>query len=104
MGLAPQWPPSVEASRMEALRVLWSRAGLEAIETHEITVQRTFADFEDCWAINLLGTVVRPMIAAMTPGDVETLKQRVRARVPADAAGRVTYSARANAIKGRVAA
>ena len=102
MGLTPFRPPSSEASRMDALRDLWVGAGLEAVETHEITVQRTFADFEECWAINLLGTVVRPMIAAMMPGDVEALKQRVRARVPADAAGRVTYSARANAVKGRV--
>jgi SAM-dependent methyltransferase len=102
MGLTPFRPPSSEASRMDALRDLWVGAGLEAVETHEITVQRTFADFEECWAINLLGTVVRPMIAAMMPGDVEALRQRVRARVPADAAGRVTYSARANAVKGRV--
>ena len=102
MGLTPFRPPSSEASRMDALRDLWVGAGLEAVETHEITVQRTFADFEECWAINLLGTVVRPMIAAMMPGDVEALKQRVRARVPADAAGRVTYNARANAVKGRV--
>ena len=36
--------------------------------------------------------------------DAEALKQRVRARVNPDAAGRVTLSARANAVKGRVPA
>jgi len=30
------------------------------------------------------------------------LKARVRARLPVDATGRITYSARANAVKGRV--
>ena len=35
--------------RMEALRELWTGAGLEAVETREITVQRTFADFDDFW-------------------------------------------------------
>jgi SAM-dependent methyltransferase len=101
-GLTPMRPPSTDASRMEALRALWAGAGLEAVETREITVQRTFADFEECWSINLLGTTVRPMVAAMAPGDVELLKARVRARLPADAAGRITYGARANAIRGRV--
>jgi hypothetical protein len=38
----------------------------------------------------------------MAPNDVELLKVRVRARLPADATGRITYSARANAVKGRV--
>ena len=103
MGLTPLLPPSSDASRMEALRELWTGAGLEAVETREISVQRTFANFDECWAINLLGTTVRPMIAAMTPGDVELLKTRLRARLPVDAAaGRITYSARANAIKGRL--
>jgi hypothetical protein len=38
----------------------------------------------------------------MKAGDAELLKTRVRARVPADAAGRITWGARANAVKGRV--
>jgi hypothetical protein len=42
------------------------------------------------------------MVAAMVSDDVALLKTRVCARLSADAAGRVTYSARANAVKGRV--
>ena len=38
----------------------------------------------------------------MASGDVEQLKGRVHIRLPPDAAGRITYAARANAIKGRV--
>jgi hypothetical protein len=38
----------------------------------------------------------------MSPEDAELLKSRVRARLPADAAGRITYGARANAVKGRM--
>ncbi len=102
MGVTLPLLPSVGASRMEALRDLWTGAGLDAVETREITVQRTFTDFDDFWTTNLLGASIRPTIAAMASGDVELLKTRVRARLPADAAGRITYSARANAIKGRV--
>jgi ubiquinone/menaquinone biosynthesis C-methylase UbiE len=102
MGLTPMLPPSAAASRIEALRGLWTGAGLEAVETREITVQRTFADFEDFWTTSLLGPSIGPTVAAMASSDAELLKSGVRARLPADAAGRITYSARANAVKGRV--
>lgn len=84
------------------MRALWAGAGLDAVETREITVQRTFADFEEFWATSLLGSSIRPTVAAMPPADIELLKTRVRTRLPADAAGRITYESRANAIKGRV--
>ena len=102
MGLTPLLPPSPGASRMEALRNLWTGAGLDAVETREITVQRTFADFDDFWTTSLLAASIRPMVAAMASDSVELLKTRVQARLPADAAGRITYSARANAVKGHV--
>ena len=102
MGLAPPRPPQMDASRMEALRDLWKGAGLEAVETREITVRRTFADFDDLWMINLKAPALGPTVAAMELADVETLKRRVRARLPADTEGRITYGARAHAIKGHV--
>jgi SAM-dependent methyltransferase len=102
MGIMLPIPPSSDATRMAVLEGLWIGAGLEAVETREVVVQRTFADFDDYWATNLLGTTIRPTVAAMTPDQVERLKTRVRARFVPDAAGRVTCSARANAIKGRV--
>lgn len=43
---------------------------------------------------------VAPVVAAMEPGAAEKLKSRVRTRLPADAEGRITYGARAHAIKG----
>jgi hypothetical protein len=67
-----------------------------------MVVQRNFADFDDYWTISLLSPTVVATIAAMAPHDVELLKTRMRARLPANAAGRITYSARANAVKGRV--
>ena len=102
LGVEPALPPSVEASRLDALRELWAGAGLEAVETREITVQRTFADFDDVWTTSLLGSSVGPKVRAMPPGDVVLLKERLRARLPADSAGRITCSGRANAVKGRV--
>ena len=105
MGLAPPRPPQMDASGMEALRDLWTGAGLEAVETREITVQRTFADFDDFWTTKVTKAPTvgpGPAIAAMASGEVETLKSRVRAHLPADSEGRITYRARAHAIKGHL--
>jgi ubiquinone/menaquinone biosynthesis C-methylase UbiE len=104
MGLKPMFPPQAEASRIEALKELWRGAGIEAVGTREITVQRTFSDFDEFWKVSMLSGSMAPMLAAMPPADAEALKVRSRARLPADASGRITYSARANAIKGRVPA
>jgi len=101
-GISLPTPPSADASRMEALHTLWSGAGLEAIDTKEITVQRTFADFDAFWSVSTQMGNIRPVLAAMTPEDIGRLQQRVRMRLPADAEGRIAYAARANAIKGRV--
>ncbi len=102
MGLTPPRPPQMDASRMEALRVLWTGAGLEAVETREITVHRTFANFDDFWMTKVKAPTLGPVVAAMASGDVETLKSRVRACLPADTEGRITYGARAHAIKGHL--
>jgi SAM-dependent methyltransferase len=101
MGVTTARPPSFEASRIDALRDLWAGAGLEAIETRQIVVQRTFHGFDDFWTTTLLSPSVRPVFSMMPPIEAELLKTRVRARLPADATGRITCSARANAVKGR---
>ncbi|MDQ3566079.1 MAG: methyltransferase domain-containing protein [Pseudomonadota bacterium] len=102
MGVSVPTPPSPNASRIDVLQDLWTGAGLDSVETREITVRRTFADFDDYWTTILGGPSVGPQLAAMASEDRAHLKARMRARLPADAAGRITYSARANAVKGRV--
>jgi ubiquinone/menaquinone biosynthesis C-methylase UbiE len=104
MGITPLLAPSADASRIEALRALWTGAGLNAVETREITVSRTFADFDDFWAINSRSANIGPIIAAMSPGEAERLKAGVRKRLPPDDAGRIACTGRANAVKGRVPA
>jgi SAM-dependent methyltransferase len=103
-GLSPPRPPQREASRMEALSDLWSAAGLKSVATREITVERTFADFDDFWSISMKAASIGATLAALAPAEKRKLQSRVRARLPADGDGRITYSARANAIKGRLPA
>jgi SAM-dependent methyltransferase len=101
LGLKAPLPPGSDASRIDVSRRLWAAAGLEAIDTIEIPVQRTFADFDDFWTTSI-GASVGRVVATMTGEDVERLKSGLRVRLPADAAGRITYGARANAIVGRL--
>jgi len=101
MGVAATRPPRMDASRMDTLRDLWIGAGLEDVQTREIKVHRTFANFDDFWTTSLKSPALRPTVAAMKSGEVETLISRVRARLPPDANGRITCAARAHAIRGR---
>jgi SAM-dependent methyltransferase len=102
LGVTPQVPPNASASRLEALSGLWIDAGLEAVESRAITVQRTFDNFDDFWNVTTAIGGPKLTLATMEADAIARLKERVRARLPADTQGRITYGARANAIKGRV--
>ena len=103
-GSTPAWPPSLEASRMETMRELWTDAGLVEIETRVIGVERTFDDFDSFWKIAQTGPRLAASLAAMAADDRLLMRERLRARLAPDANGRITYGARANAIKGCVPA
>ena len=102
VGLSPPRPPRMDASTLAAMGDLWTRAGLEAVETRDISVRRTFADFDHFWTTSVTASSIASTVATITPGDVDALKGRVRLRLPADAEGRITYGARAHAAKGLV--
>ena len=101
LGHAPLWPPSVEAARMDALRQSWTDAGLVDVETHELVVQRTYADFDAFWAAARKGPRIAPRMSGMANGDLDLLKARLRERLPAAADGSIACEARANAVRGR---
>ena len=102
MGLRAPAAPSEDASRLDVSRRLWEGAGLRAVETRSITVERTFADFDTYWSILQQGPSVGGTLRALSTAQATTLRERLRARFPPDAAGRISYRSRANAVKGRV--
>ena len=103
MGYKPIMPPSSEASRLQAMRDLWSDAGLLDVETKVISVERSFASFEEYWDVGMASSVGQ-MAETFEPSVVEDLKGRVRDRLTTDAARRVRVTAFANAVKGVVPA
>lgn len=104
MGFTPILPPRADVSTIAAMGALWAGAGLTEIRTRQITVERSFDDFEDFWATMLIAIDMRDNTRGMREEAKDDLKARLRARMTPDAAGRVTYSSRANAIAGRVPA
>lgn len=103
LGMAVPHPPSPGASDMAALGGLWADAGLLAVESRIIDVERTFADFDDYWTTVRGGPSVGPTLAAMAPDALAALQTRLRTVLPVDDAGRLTLRGRANAVKGVVA-
>lgn len=100
MGFPPPLPPSVDTSTAERMRELWDGAGLTDVATRSIEVQRTFDSFEDWWQICQLSASAGGIIRAQTAEVQAELKERLRAKLAADAQGRITLTARANAVKG----
>jgi ubiquinone/menaquinone biosynthesis C-methylase UbiE len=104
MGFATPEAPSVDASRPEVMYQLWQQSGLVDIETQVFDARRTFADFDDYWTTVLGGPSTSAALRALQPTDINELQSRLRRRLPPDNAGRITYAAHANAIRGRVPA
>ena len=96
-------PPTPESSRRDVMHELWRDAGLVEVESQELTVHRSFSSFDDYWATIAGWEAVSRTLATMVPEAIARLRERLRECLPEDAHQRITYSARANAVKGRVA-
>ena len=104
LAVAVPEPPSPQASRLDAMLSLWTGAGLAHVETTAFTVHRTFDSFEHYWTTVLESPSAGVSLKAMPTDARDALQQVMRAKLPADADGRITLSGRANAVKGRVKA
>lgn len=93
-------PPSPDASRLERMRELWTGAGLEQIETRSITVERSFADFDDYWETILGSPSGGKALTALSPTALQDLQAAIRSQLTPDASGRIICSATANAVRG----
>ncbi|UVO40514.1 class I SAM-dependent methyltransferase [Bradyrhizobium arachidis] len=100
LGIPAARPPSADISRFEALKALWAELGLREIETRELVVERTFADFGDYW-LSMVVSSPSGVIAKLSESQGAELKSRLQARLPASATGAITVHASATAIKGR---
>jgi SAM-dependent methyltransferase len=92
-----------DASGLGTMRALWEQAGMVSVDTREIEIPVAFSDFDDFWNSNTaLAGPVGKAIEKLSQADRERVRSHLRERLPQDDAGRISYRARANAVKGRI--
>lgn len=99
LGLTPMMPPSTAASTIAASAALWQGAGLHAVRTCQITVQRSFSNFDAYWNSAADSSSFRPTFSTLSAERLALLKTHVRHRLHAGDAP-LTVGARANAVSG----
>lgn len=99
LGIPAARPPSADVSRFEMLKALWAELDLREIETRELVVERTFADFDDYW-LSMVVSSPTGVLGKLSEVESAELKRRLQARLPASASGAITVHASATAIKG----
>lgn len=102
LGKEPARPPNSDVSRFEALKALWAEVDIVDVETRELVVQRTFANFDDYWLCMVISTPTR-IVENLSDAESRELKRRLQARLPASSSGEITIHASATAVKGRKA-
>jgi SAM-dependent methyltransferase len=90
--------------RPERLAALWLGAGLQDVSTHHIDVPTDFVDFDDYWTPFLSGQGPAPgYVRSLDGPGRDALRDALRRRLPAAADGGIHLTARAWAVRGRVA-
>ena len=89
--------PGNQIRTIEALIELFETVGLEAIETCTIEIELKFDDFADYWS-----SQPPEHYRNLSAEDVARVKSILREHLPTDENGRISYMARANAIRGQV--
>jgi SAM-dependent methyltransferase len=91
--------------RADALVALLQGAGLEGVASRAIDVPTAFGGFDDYWTPFLGGQGPAPGYCMSLPeAQRAAVRERLRASLPFDAAGRIALSARAWAVRGTVPA
>lgn len=89
--------PGAQSRSIEALINVFERSGLSDVDSDIIEIRLEFDGFDDYWSRQ-----TRDIIADLAAADVERVKALLRERLPTDSDGRVSHTARAYAVKGRV--
>jgi SAM-dependent methyltransferase len=96
--------PRFPLCRPEALTDLFTRAGLRGVEVTAIDIPTHFATFDDYWHPFLGGQGPAPAYAmALDEAARASLRDRIRERMPLQADGSISLTARAWAVRATVA-
>ena len=89
--------PGTQVRTIEGLANVFQTAGLRHVDTCSLELPLQFESFDDYWSAH------QPSLYGdLSPSDVSRLMTILRQRLPTDENGRITYWARANAVRGQV--
>ena len=91
--------PSAEVSRMGRLEETWVEAGIESVETKQISVHRTFDNFQQFWDITTLSPSIGPIVKSR-PDISDRVKLMTQEALEVNDTEPVTINGFANAVKG----
>jgi SAM-dependent methyltransferase len=95
--------PGVKSTRLEALGPLFEQAGLVDVELRAIEVELTYPDFDAYWRrFTENPTPASLFVRDLPPAGQEVFRSKVSASLPAAPDETITFSARANGVKGFV--
>jgi SAM-dependent methyltransferase len=94
---------NAESTTQENLKALLEAAGLTNVITHSFEISVTHRDFDDYWDSHTKFTSpIGSHIQRMTEEKRQRLKQMVKARLPIDNHGAISFTAWVNAVRGAV--
>ena len=92
--------PSAEISSMDRLEETWLEADLNEVEVTKISVDRTFENFEQFWAISYLSPPIGAVLSQLPAGVGQQVKKMTQEALAVDDNQPVIINGFANAIKG----
>jgi hypothetical protein len=94
---------NAESTTPENLKALFEGAGLTNVVTRSFEISVTHRDFDDYWDSHTKFTSpIGSHIQSMTEDNRQRLKKIVKARLPIDDHGAISFKAWINAVKGSV--
>ena len=94
---------NAESTTPDNLKALFEAAGLSNVVTGSFEISVTHRDFEDYWDSHTkFASPIGSHIQSMTEEKRQMLKQMVRAKLPIDDQGAISFAAWVNAVKGSV--
>jgi SAM-dependent methyltransferase len=99
-------PPQVQGtsvSTLDALQSMFTNAGILDVKTTAIDVSTTYRDFEEYWSAATPSYLPAVQVMQKLPEpDRRRMREAVRGLLSTDAQARISYVARAHAVKGRM--
>ena len=100
LGVLPDRVAADESTALPQLQALWQRAGLQNVATAAFSVRQHYPDFAAYWQALQDSASIGERFAALSEATRQSVRDALRARLPAAADGSITLAARAHAVRG----